>query len=336
MNKNYILSILLIIALLISSCAMPTNLHIHDRIPHEIRKGFVQFSDEVEKRNTEVIPYVFRLFFYKLEHNYEVEIGNGYLGYQYSPISDRPGKHTYIVKYPVKVITRTTEGIHSKSGRKLHSMVFPLSSSSGFVHQIIEDQNSRISFVDEQDAANKKLELAPDQVAIIVVGIKKFDVDILEDKVTPVKIRYLLEKQNEETPYNYTCEIMEIVVESSRGISTDKTVARFSQYDEPKIYHVAYQEVFSNAEKAAEELGWDILYKNKEQGKLIVKKTRLTANSYIFTVGIYEADNNNTGVSVSSDLSWQRWGSWNTNNSLELINEYYKTIEGLLSQHAMK
>ena len=71
----------------------------------------------------------------------------------------------------------------------------------------------------------------------------------------------------------------------------------------------------------------------KVKAKFIVKKKRLSGEDFIFSVGVYPDSFGKTHVDISSDLYWQRWGSFNTELSLQHINEFYVSLNGLLKSH---
>jgi len=77
-------------------------------------------------------------------------------------------------------------------------------------------------------------------------------------------------------------------------------------------------------------LHWTVVSSEKNNGKISIEIKRFPGNNYFFTIGVNQLEENTIRVDISSDASWQRWGSINTNMSLEKIKLFYNTLDAMI------
>ena len=315
-------------ALVITGC-LPSvkNLHVHDRIPQEQQKGYVQFLSNVQKDNATSIPYVFEYVISEKQHNHTIPIHTGPIQLQSPPISDHIGKRTYLIRYPTRVISNTLEEYNSRLGRQ---------AVQGIVPRFIEAAISKVVWIDESKVTEDDLNIKLTQAAVVVYQTKQIEVPIEPDNITPVSIVYRISSDNQSVAYPgkpdvFRGEITSLKAEPSRPVkNVVKITGVLNAY--PTMFGDDYKTVFAKTIDAANNLQWEILYKNESDGQVILKKNRFGANPLVFSVGVYSDESGKTNVDISSDLPWQRWGSMNTELSLKHINEFYTVLNNLLKK----
>ena len=137
--------------LLLTGC-LPTihNLHVQDRIPQEQKKGYVQFIPTIEKNNIKYIPYVFRYNISKKQYKHTIPIHSGPVQVQSPPISDQVGTQTYLIQYPIRVVSNTLEEYDSKAGRQL---------TEGLIPRAIGKLWDKVLWIDENNVKEDDLNL---------------------------------------------------------------------------------------------------------------------------------------------------------------------------------
>ncbi|MFO7667528.1 MAG: hypothetical protein R6V76_12970 [Desulfobacterales bacterium] len=327
MNRLIIVSICAI-TLFVTGC-LPSvkNLHVHDRIPQEQQKGYVQFISNVQKDNVRSIPYVFEYVISEKKHNHMIPIHTGPIQIQSPPISDRIGRQTYLIRYPTRVISNTLEEYNSRFARQ---------ALQGLIPRFLEAAMSKVVWIDESKVTEDDLNIKLSQAAVVVYQTKQIEIPIEPDKITPVSIVYRISRDNQSNansgnPAVFRGEITSLKAEPSYPVKNVVKIKRVIKVY-PTRFADDYKTVFTKTIDTANNLEWEILHKNESDGQLILKKNRFGANPLVFSVGVYSDESGKTNVDISSDLPWQRWGSMNTELSLKHMNEFYTVLNDLLKK----
>jgi len=322
-------NILLGVFFLLTGCSMPTvyNLHVLDRLPHEENKGFVQFIGETVNKPTEgsiswgQIPYKIE----KREHSYTVDIVELPVAANSSPISDRVGTSTYIIKYPTKMLLLNYDAFVDGAVGSSKGSVANLSSAIASVRY----ERKEDVWISEEDFQQENFNLDSSQRRMIVYRIREIDVEVKRGLVTPVTLNYELSLDKGDYQQQYSGMLLSVKTGVAAPIEFYTDLAK-GIYDKPKVYEAEFKKVFSKVLQTSKELEWEVIFSDKEHGKLILQKKRFPAEPLLYTIGVFKLKPMETGVSVSSDAAWQRWGSINTNISVENINIFYQKLDSVV------
>lgn len=322
-RRNVINGILGFCCLILVSCSFPTvyNLHILDRLPHEEEKGFVQIVGQTEQVGTQGSSIFWGQLTYsimKSEHNYTVDILEIPVSMTSKPISDRPGSNYYIIKFPKKVLLLNPDTYIGEGGGASENFASAIGS-------VLYSKKEDV-WVSEDDFKQENFELKSGQKRLVIYALEKIKVEIKKGMVSPVTLKYQVSLDQDGTVQQYTGNLISVETEKPTPIEFFEDLPK-GIFRGPKIYKVNFEKLFSKILETSKKLDWDVEYSGKDEGKLIFKISRFPANSLFFTVGIYKLEDEKTGVTISSDSIWQRWGSFNTNISVENINNFFKTLD---------
>lgn len=319
-------NILLGVFFLLTGCSLPTvyNLHVLDRLPHEENKGFVEFVGETVNKTAEgsiswgQVPYKIE----KREHSYTVDILELSVAATSKPISDRVGTSTYIIKYPTRMLLLNYDAFVDGAVGSSKGAAANFSSAIASVRY----EKKEDVWISEDDFKQEKFTLDSSQRRLIVYRIREIDVEVKRGMVTPVNLNYELSLDKGDYMQQYSGALLSVKTEVAVPIEFYADLAK-GIYDKPKVYDAEFEKVFSKVLQTSKELDMEVISSDEEHGKLILQKKRFPAEPLIFTIGVFKLKPMKTGVSISSDAAWQRWGSINTNISVENINKFYQKLD---------
>ena len=308
-------AITLLVCSLLLGCITITDMDRFDRIPHVANKGYVDFSITVPTSDGKK-RYGTSFTISKIEHSYRIPIDS-----LSKPISERPGIHTYILRY-----YGFFELVNRHASEISHSVQRELS--------------------DKAIAPVESVIIAPDRY--VFLGNRQemtFEVEIVENMVTPVQIRgtYQLSREREiklsdnkfstNRGIHSAYELGEITVSFDKPKPISKAVSHVTgQEDGERVYAADYPEVFRKTVQTAKNLRWNVKHIDEENGTIRATVFRLLGPDFEFTIGVYRRDNGIVGVDFSSDVFWLQWGSFNTKNSYKQIDRFYSRLDTLLAE----
>jgi len=291
--------------LIMTGCGLGSvkNLHILDRIPHEKQKGYVTFSG-TWKSESAMLYGMLKYKISKKEFGHKVPIMTINIGSEITiPITDVPGEHIYIIEYPSIVA-------YPKDGKPKTETLTKLFGDK-LVLNVLHFSDRPIAWFSKMDTKEIKLQIKNGQTTHIKLHL---DFKLYE------------ESSPEAGPFisTFSSDAEGPVLEAMTGFEILKNACG------PRTYKSDYKNVFNNALKAIEKLHWTVVSSEKNNGKISIEIKRFPGNNYFFTIGVNQLEENKIRVDISSDASWQRWGSINTNMSLEKIKLFYNTLDAMI------
>lgn len=294
--------VIILLSLILFGC-MSKNLHLVDRIPHEIQKGYVQFECVYNiQGKVEVSQIIFtdiKHTITKIEHGNEIDIYKAPIGYTMKPITDRVGEHVYIVKFPYKVT-------FSKIGPNAFE---------------------KAQFVNNFSKGIINVQIIPKITANWEIREEKVNLPVKEGMITLVKLDLTFTPEKETNIYKGT---LKYSVEDPKPYQ-EKPIELVQDATGPRHYQNQYDEVFSGVIKTVEKLGWNLEDHNRASGRVVTKISRFSRSQMLFTIIIHQTNDARIRVDLSSNPLWQRLGSINTGKSIEKIAEFYRALDTILA-----
>jgi hypothetical protein len=302
--------VLLTLTFVLAGCSVQ-NLHILDRIPHEVQdKGYVQFQSEVSiggesAQSNEGIKSLIHSIL-KMEYGNEIPIIGIPVTFTTKPITDRAGNQVYVIRYPKEVAVYAP-------GVSAYDQVEYLDAFGKGVDlgspTVIKPPTPKVKV--KWTTAEKEIEIPVNEgmLTFIKLDLALHTDDDAGDKFTGT----LSYKVENPMPYPH----------KSNLINPGATG--------PRTYDQQYDQVFSGVMQGTQELGWSLEDKDQDSGKIAVKISRFPGEPFFFTITVHPTMDGKMQVDVSSDSVWQKWGSINTELSVEKITQFYETLDHILA-----